>query len=282
MVEDFLKIIEAIQKYGTVPAIIAVLVLLALLGFGVFFAKKSTEEAPKKIEGQQIEIPKVTFWDGLTNRRTVKQQRVESDHREEVEIMAFKDMLLYNQIKAFISHIESEDQRKGYGSGEGADIQPARIMIFQYHNTGHYAGGDAMSKMSLRVQTFNTELFFSDVDVTKYRHIMRLDFPYLYERLFHQGHFYLTNQTSIRKEDPKFFSLLTSASLTSAYIEEITDDKGLAIGFVLVGYHEQPENETAAASRTKQLSDYLAATINLNPIQLKKMITGEKGALEKA
>ena len=51
MVEDFLKIIEAIQKYGTVPAIIAVLVLLALLGFGVFFAKKSAEEAPKKIEG---------------------------------------------------------------------------------------------------------------------------------------------------------------------------------------------------------------------------------------
>ena len=56
-----------------------------------------------------MEIPKVTFWDKLTNRRTVKQQRVESDHREEVRLWLSKICCSIIQIKAFISHIESED-----------------------------------------------------------------------------------------------------------------------------------------------------------------------------
>ena len=48
MVEDFPLKIEAIQKYGTVPAIIAVLVLLALLGFGIFCQKNQQRKHLKK------------------------------------------------------------------------------------------------------------------------------------------------------------------------------------------------------------------------------------------
>lgn len=175
--------------------------------------------------------------------------------------MAFKDMLIRNQMLDFMNQ-----------AAWGENGQPSRVIVFSYHNGGHYAGGDYMSRMSLRVQVQNKNSFLGELegdDVV--RGLYRIDFPMLYEKLFRQGRFYISNVQSIRFEDPRLYSLLTRSNINAAYIQQLLDKNEAPVGFLLVGYNEVPKDEEYVTQKITVFAGYLASTLNLEPLQLTKM-----------
>jgi len=178
-----------------------------------------------------------------------------------IEPMAFKDMLIRNQMLDFMND-----------SSWGENGQPSRIIIFSYHNGGHYACGDYMSRMSLRIQVQNKNAFLGEIegdDVS--RDLYRIDFPLLYEKLFQQRRFYISNVQSIRHEDPRLYNLLTRANINAAYIQQLSDKSGNPTGFLLVGYNETPKDEEYVTQRITVFSGYLSSILNLESLQLNRM-----------
>lgn len=267
MVDDFIKLLDAIQVHGIVPAVVAIVVLIILTIIGFYVARKTLTKTPA--EPGQAETPKKGFVARLIGNWEKRQyQRAEEklgEHgktsRSGIEPMAFKDMLIRNQMLDFMNQ-----------PSWGDNGQPSRIIVFSYHNGGHYVGGDYMSRMSLRVQILNKSSFLGELegdDVV--RGLYRIDYPVLYEKLFRQGRFYISNVQSIRYDDPKLYSLLIRSNINSAYIQQLVDNENVPIGFLLVGYNETPKDENYVTQKIEIFAGYLASTLNLDIVALNKM-----------
>lgn len=255
MVGDFITIIEAIKANGVGPAMIALAVLVLLTGLG-FLVTRSIVKTDDKKEKTKWSLNIFKMW----RERRLQTAIWRLDNRANLDVMAFKDRLLYLQLCRFLA-----------ANAEDTNGAPARAIYFSYHNSGHYVGGDSISKMSLRVQAYSPNSFFGNIeDEAITRNIMRIDFPLLHEKLLHQGHFYISHIQSIRQDDPRFYALLSRASLNSVYAEQIYDDSRQAIGFVLVGYTETPDSEALAIMELQQLAGFLSDISAYTSAQLAK------------
>lgn len=258
MIEEFLKVIEAIQQYGIAPAIAAILivVVLALVGFFVArgFTKPIVSDTSKS--GLVKKEGVLARWASRSKRKVVDK----IDETTTLEAMAFKDKLLRAQITDFLEANKNKD-----------GCAPSRGIYFAYHNSGHFAGGEPMSKMSLRVQALSKNSFYGELEGEGVvRGLLRIDFPMLYEKLLYQGFFYISNIQSIRYEDVRLYSLLSRAGLNAAYIVQVKGKTGRPVGFLLVGFNEVPDDEQAMVVKVNQLAGYLASTLALDTKALDK------------
>lgn len=272
MVDDFIKLLDAIKAHGIIPAALAILILIILTFGGIYAARKTTTKPVA--EGQAPAPPKkgliatiVYNWEQrqLVKAREIMSKQGEGPLRTEdqqiVDLMAFKDLLVRNQMLEFMS-----------STTWGENGQPSRIFTFYYHNGGHYVSGDFMSKMSLHVQVQNKSSFLGQLegdDVV--RGLLRIDYPVLYEKLLRQGRFYISNVQSLRYEDPRLYSLLTRSNINQAYITEIPGVGKNPYGFLLVGYNETPPDEIYATQKIEVFANQLASTINLSIVKLNEM-----------
>ena len=256
MVDDFIKIIDAIKAYGVFPAVVAILIVIVLAGVGYLITTKTAQ----KVSGAKDAPEKKGIFARWEERRYLAAEKTLRKHGN-LEPMVFKDMLLRNQMLDFMNN----PSWKTHGP-------PSRIVLFSYHNGGHYVGGDYMSKMSLRVQVQNKDSFLGELagdDVV--RGLFRIDFPLLYEKLLQQGHFHITNVQSIRHDDPKLYSLLSRSGLNSAYIQQLKDDDGQPCGFLLIGYSEPPKDQDYVVQKLAIFAGYLSSTLSLSLVELTQM-----------
>lgn len=273
MVDDFIKLVDAIKSHGILPAVVAIIILIILTFIGIYAARKTAikpvEQAPAKKTAKPKKGLLLRLLEGWEKRQYERASGVLGiepilpNGRADsiIEPMAFKDMLIRNQMLDFMND-----------NSWGDNGQPSRILIFSYHNGGHYASGDYMSRMSLRIQIQNKNSFLGEIqgdDVA--RGLYRIDYPLLYEKLFQQGRFYISNVQSIRFEDPRLYSLLTRANINAAYIQELVDKNKAPSGFLLVGYNEVPKDENYVTQKITVFSGYLSSTLNLESLELNKM-----------
>lgn len=273
MVDDFIKLIDAIKLHGILPAVVAIVILIILTFIGVYAARKTAIKPTEPTPAKKANKPRKSLllrllerWEKRQYERATGALGIDplSSNRHTnsiIEPMAFKDMLIRNQMLDFMND-----------NSWGENGQPSRIIIFSYHNGGHYASGDYMSKMSLRIQIQNKNSFLGEIqgdDVA--RGLYRIDYPLLYEKLFQQGRFYISNVQSIRFEDPRLYSLLTRANINAAYIQELVDKNKAPSGFLLVGYNEVPKDENYVTQKITVFSGYLSSTLNLESLELNKM-----------
>lgn len=254
MVDDFIKIIDAITAYGVFPAVVAILIVVVLAVVGYLITTKAAAKATGAAPAKKGLFAK---WE---QRRYIAAEEMLRKHGN-LEPMVFKDMLIRNQMLDFLNN----PTWKTYGP-------PSRVILFSYHNGGHYVGGDYMAKMSLRVQVQNKDSFLGELagdDVV--RGLFRIDFPLLYEKLLQQDHFYISNVQSIRHDDPKLYSLLSRSGLNSAYIHQLKGDDNQPSGFLLIGYTEPPKDQDYVVQKLTIFAGYLASTLNLSLSELTQM-----------
>lgn len=264
MVDELIKVIEAIKVHGILPAVVAIIIFVILTLVGVLAARKTAEPEVQKT----AEKPTGLIGKGIA--RWFKGRKEEAERVlgpiDNLEPMVFKDLLLRKQLVEFM-----EDPAWGENG------QPTRVIIFSYHNGGHYTGGDLMSKMSLRVQVQNKNTFLSEVtgdDVV--RGLFRIDFPMLYEKLLQQGRFYISNVQTIRHSDQRLYSLLSRSNINAAYIQQLNDTNGGPIGFLLVGYTDVPKDQNYVTQKTSIFATYLSGTLNMSLCELRKMFEDAK------
>lgn len=258
MVDDFIKIIDAIKEYGAWPATLAIVILIIIAFVGFYVARKTqTQTIPGSQQGGASKKGLVARW--LSGKKEQAADKI--SHPGILEPMAFKDMLLRQNMSNFMYN-------KGWNEGE----QPSRVIMFSYHNGGHYSTGEQMSKMSLRIQVQNKNSFLGELEGDGVvRGLFRIDFPLLYEKLFQHGHFYVDNVQDLRHDDPKLYSLLSRSNINAAYIQQLTDGRG-PTGFILIGFNEKPKDEKYVTNKLALFTEQLEGTLNLTLVELNQIV----------
>lgn len=256
MVTDFLKILEAINTHGLIPALFALGTLLVLVFIGAIvkhiLEKEDTKtEEPKERKG---------FFGWLRNRRYGQAlEKIESKNVGAITAWAFKDSMIRIEMRNFLD-------------GWEGNPKPSRIFYFAYHNSGHFVGGDSISKMSLRAQAVSKGAFLQEMSGERVRNILRADFPELLNRLVLQGRFYVSDIRTIKTDDPQFFSLLSQSSIASVYARQIENiNKGEEpLGFVALGFSEVLSDDSGIPIVMDELVNILKGPLNLTEKQVKE------------
>ena len=256
MVDEFIKLLEAISKHGYWPAMVTVFILIVITVLGVMIAKKAS--------GASVDEPGDGWFGKLfkkwTNKKIKKAESVLHKYGR-VNSSSFRDKLVRQHMYDFI-----HDHRWA------ANEAPARIMLFKYHNGGNFQNGEPMAKMSLHIQVMNRDRFLGEVAGEEMvRGLFRIDFPLLCDKFTKENRFYIANVKDIKHDDPRLYELATRASLSTLFIQQLYDRWKVPDGFLVVGFDEEPGNKEAITRYVEEFGRALSSTFNIPVDQLNKM-----------
>lgn len=260
----FIKIMEILKDQEAGMVLLGLIIFLIVVVAGTVALKQSPT---KEGEGEGKSKPSL-----IKKMHMMFKPRKERE-RDKINASSFKDVLMREHALIVMNTLTEQtepDKRVQY--------VPSRMIYFNYHNGGHYVGGESMVRMSARVQASNisSNLTFGDMDLSKHQDMMRSHFPFLINELFVNEDVCILDITKIKALDTNLYTFLANCSIKACYIARLYKQAKAPEGFVIIGFVEKADEPSQSRRNAKKLVEVLQADMKLSTMILLDKLDSRK------